>query len=138
MLTTCFFVIHDTSRSSQNKITKLTGRKQVGSPLFKVLELDVEAGRDNTTLVQTAVELDDDLARTMVVNLLKLTNVAYIDMSLLSSCVLFLHTVLLHDRKELDNDLGGRANHDLALTTALSVVDGVQAVVQNRDTDHVI
>ena len=48
------------------------------------------------------------------------------------------HTVLLHDRKELDNDLGGRADHDLALTTALSVVDGVQAVVQNRDTDHVI
>ena len=47
-------------------------------------------------------------------------------------------TVLLHDRQELDNDLGGRTDHDLTLTTAFSVVDAVQAVVQNRGADHLI
>ena len=47
-------------------------------------------------------------------------------------------TVLLHDRQELDNDRGGRTDHDLTLTTAFSVVDAVQAVVQNRGADHLI
>lgn len=75
MLATSFLVIHNASRGGQDKITKLTGRKQIGSPLFKILQLDVEARGDNTALVQTAVQLDDNLARAMIINFLKLANV---------------------------------------------------------------
>ena len=46
------------------------------------------------------------------------------------------HTVLLHQGQELDNDLGGRTDQDLALATLLSVVDVVKAVVQDGDADH--
>ena len=47
------------------------------------------------------------------------------------------HTVALHDGEELDNDLGGRADQDLALAGLLGVVDRIQAVVENRSLDHV-
>jgi len=39
--------------------------------------------------------------------------------------------VLLHDRKELDDDLGARADQDLALAGLLGVVDGVERIVQD-------
>ena len=38
-------------------------------------------------------------------------------------------TVLLHDGKELDDDLGRRADKDLALALALSVDNAVKSVV---------
>lgn len=38
-------------------------------------------------------------------------------------------TVLLHDRKELDDDLGGRTNKHLALALALGVDNAVKSVV---------
>ena len=45
-------------------------------------------------------------------------------------------TETLHDRKELDNDLGGRADHDLALAGLLGVVDGVKRIVEDGSLDH--
>jgi hypothetical protein len=45
-------------------------------------------------------------------------------------------TVTLHDGQELDNDLGGRADHDLALAGLLGVVDGVERIVENGGLDH--
>ena len=42
----------------------------------------------------------------------------------------------LHDGQELDNDLGGRADQDLALASLLGIVDSIQAVVENRCLDH--
>jgi hypothetical protein len=41
------------------------------------------------------------------------------------------HTVLLHDAEELDNDLGGRSDEDLSLSRLLSVVDGVERIVED-------
>lgn len=40
-------------------------------------------------------------------------------------------TVLLHDAEELDNDLGGWADQDLALSSLLCVVDGLERIVEN-------
>jgi len=37
-------------------------------------------------------------------------------------------TMTLHDAQKLDNDLGGRADEDLALAGLLSVVDGVERI----------
>ena len=47
------------------------------------------------------------------------------------------HTVTLHDSKELDDDLGRRTDHDLALASLLGVVDGVERIVEDGGLDHV-
>jgi hypothetical protein len=47
-----------------------------------------------------------------------------------------LLTVLLHDGEELDDDLGGRADQDLALAGLLGVVDSIEAVVEDGCLDH--
>lgn len=39
--------------------------------------------------------------------------------------------MLLHDVQETDDDLGGRADQDLALAGLLGVVDGVKRIVEN-------
>lgn len=82
MLGTSLFVVHDTSRGGQDDVTELTSRQQVSGPLFDFVNLDVETGRDNTTLVKTTVKLDNDLTGTMVIDFLELTNVTYMDRSL--------------------------------------------------------
>jgi hypothetical protein len=46
-------------------------------------------------------------------------------------------TVTLHDGQELDDDLGGRADQDLALAGLLGVVDSIEAIVENGSLDHV-
>lgn len=43
-LSTSLFVIHNSSRGGENKVSKLTRRKQVVYPILKILELDVKAG----------------------------------------------------------------------------------------------
>ena len=42
----------------------------------------------------------------------------------------------LHDSQELDDDLGGRTDEDLALAGLLGVVDSIQAVVEHGSFDH--
>jgi hypothetical protein len=44
--------------------------------------------------------------------------------------------VLLHDGKELDDDLGGRADQDLATASLFGVVDRIESVVENGSADH--
>jgi len=69
-------VVHDTSRGGQDEETELTRGQELGGPGLEVTELNGVAGVDDTTLVETAVELDDDLAGAVVVDLLELANVA--------------------------------------------------------------
>ncbi len=45
-------------------------------------------------------------------------------------------TVTLHNGQELDDDLGGRADHDLALAGLLGVVDSVERIVEDGSLDH--
>ncbi len=47
-------------------------------------------------------------------------------------------TVLLHDLEELDDDLGGRADKDLALAAALSVGNVHESVVKDGDQNHLL
>ena len=44
--------------------------------------------------------------------------------------------MLLHDREELDDDLGGRTDQDLTLAALLGVVDGVKGIVEDGSLDH--
>ena len=76
VLATSLLVVHDTSGGGQNEVTELTRGEELGGPGLEVTELNRVAGVDDTTLVQAAVELDDDLAGAVVVNLLEFTDVA--------------------------------------------------------------
>lgn len=81
---------------------------------------DVVARRDHPALVQPAVELDDDLARAVVVDKLKLADVALFE----------------HHREELDDDFRGRAEEDLALAALLGVGERLEGVAEDADPDH--
>lgn len=76
VLSSGLLMVHDTSRGGQDDVTELTRRKQLNDPLLHLLELDVVAGRDAAGLVEAAVELDDNLAVAVVVDLLELSDVA--------------------------------------------------------------
>lgn len=54
----------------------LTRRQELDDPLLEITELDVVSRVDDTGLVQAAVELDDNLAVAVVVDLLELSDVA--------------------------------------------------------------
>lgn len=76
VLATSLLVVHDTSGGGEDDVSELTGGQQVVDPVLNVTDLDVEAGRDDTDLVEAAVELDNDLAAAVVVDVLKVVNVA--------------------------------------------------------------
>jgi hypothetical protein len=76
VLATGLLVVHDTGRGGQDDVTELTGRQQLDNPLLQVGQADVVAGGDDSGLVQAAIQLDDDLAGAVVIDLLELANVA--------------------------------------------------------------
>jgi len=115
-------VVHDAQLGGQDDVTELTSREKVLSPLVNRGERNIEAGGDDTALVDTAKEVDNDLAAAQVINDLELTDV----------------TVLLHDLEELDNDLRGGADKHLTLASALGVRDVHQGVVEDRDQYHFV
>ena len=69
-------MIHNTGARCQDHISKLSTRKQLHHPLLEVFELDIVSGRNDTGLVEAAVELNDDLAISVIVNFFELANVA--------------------------------------------------------------
>jgi hypothetical protein len=77
VLATGLLVVHDTSGGGEDDVTELTRWQQLDDPLLHVAELDVVTGRNDTGLVDAAVELDDNLAVAVVVDLLELANVAW-------------------------------------------------------------
>ena len=76
VLATGLLVVHDTSRGGEDHLAERTGGEEEGNPVLDGVNGNVEAGRDNTGLVEATVELDDDLAATVVVNDLELADVA--------------------------------------------------------------
>jgi len=93
VLLTSLFVIHDTSRGGQDKVTELTGRQQVSGPLFELGELDVETGRDDTTLVDTTVELNNNLTGTVIINDFELANVTWKMIKISVKCIQHLSII---------------------------------------------
>mmetsp|Transcript_29150 Transcript_29150/g.43240 ORF Transcript_29150/g.43240 Transcript_29150/m.43240 type:complete len:129 (-) Transcript_29150:34-420(-) len=113
-------MVHDAVGGGQDDVTEQTRGKKVDDPLFDVLDLDVEARRDDTALVDAAEQVDADLSGAVIVDDLELTDVV----------------VALHNLEELDGDLGGRADEDLLLTTLLSVGNGLQSISEHGHTRH--
>lgn len=97
MLLTGLVVVHDALVGGQDNNTELTGRKDSSAEVLELVEGQIEAGGDNTTLVEAAVQVDDDLARAGIIDDLELIDVA----------------VSLHHTEELDEHLGGGAEDHL-------------------------
>jgi len=115
------FVIHNTSACCQDDVPELSRWQQLDNPLLEISELNIIAGRDDTGLVETAIELNDDFARSVVVNFLEFSDVA----------------VLLHDAQELYDNLRARSDQTLTLAGLLGIVDCLETVVENGGLDHV-
>jgi hypothetical protein len=76
VLASGLLVVHDTGRGGEDDVAELTGREQLDNPLLELGEADVVAGGDDTGLVEAAVELYNDLAGSVVIDLLELSNVS--------------------------------------------------------------
>lgn len=76
LASTSLLVVHDAEGGGQDNMTETTSREDVLHPLLDILDLHIEARRDDTALVDAANQLNDDLARSVVINNLELSNVA--------------------------------------------------------------
>jgi len=117
---TGLLVIHDSKGRGQHNMTEATRWQNVLNPLLNILDTNIESGRNNTALVDAAVQLNDNLAGAVVIDNLKLTNV----------------TILLHHLQELDHHLRGRSDQDLSLSALLSVGNSFKAISQHRHFRH--
>jgi hypothetical protein len=111
---------HDTVRGGHDELSELTGREQTDDPLLDITDAAVKARGDNTALVQSANEVYHNLATTVIVYDLEISNVS----------------VLLHGLQKLDNNFGRRADHNLPLSSLFCVVDVFQRVMQYGHTNH--
>ena len=69
-------MIHNPSTGGKDNIAELTRWQQLNDPLLEVTKRNIIAGRDDTSLVETAVELYDDLAVAVIIDLFEFANVA--------------------------------------------------------------
>ena len=64
-------------RTHQDDVAETTRGEQQVDPVFELVNLHIETGRDNTSLVQSSVELDDNLSGAVIVDNFKLADVAW-------------------------------------------------------------
>ena len=83
-------MVHDSAGCCEHNETELSGWQEVCGPLFHVSESNIESGGDHTTLVESACQVDNNLASTMIIDDLKLANV----------------TMLHHYSEEADDNFG--------------------------------
>jgi len=93
MLSSRLLVVHDAGTGCEDDVTELTGRKELDNPLLEISELDVVSWGDDTSLVETTVKLDDNFARSVVVDFLEFANI-----TLTVLLVLHLERVVIHER----------------------------------------
>ena len=68
-------VVHDSQRRCHDNVTELTRRQQVAGPLLDLAKLQVEAGGNDTTLVDAAHELHNHLTAAVIIDDLKLPDI---------------------------------------------------------------
>ena len=97
MLSTGLFMVHDALVGRQDESAELTGWKDGVAEVLEVLELEIEVGGDHSTLVESSVEVHNDLSATGIVDDLEFTDVS----------------MRLHDSQELDQGLGDWSKDNL-------------------------
>lgn len=69
-------MIHDAVRSGEDDVAELTRREEPTDPVLDFDGGDIKAWADHTALVEASSEFNNDLAGTVVIDDLKLSNVA--------------------------------------------------------------
>ena len=60
----------------EDQVAELSRREDLLTPLFQSADWDVESWRDDSALVESAQQLDDDLVGSVVIDQLELADVA--------------------------------------------------------------
>ena len=76
LLAARLLVVDDAGRRREHDVAELARREQVVDLLLDVCDLDVKARRHDAALVDAAAQVDDDLARAVVVDDLEVADVA--------------------------------------------------------------
>ena len=71
-----FLVGEDALVGGEDDVTELSGGEDVAGPLLELAEGDVVSGGDDTALVETSREFNDNLVGPVVVDNFKFANVA--------------------------------------------------------------
>ena len=117
-----FVVVHDTLVGGEDDVTELSGGEDGGVEVLELGEGEVESGGDDTALVESTVELDNDLSGTGIIDDLELVDVA----------------MALHASEELNEHLGDGAEEDLSFTGFLSVADVLESIIEDGHLNHVV
>lgn len=72
-----FVVVHDSLVGGQDDVSELSGWQDLVQDLLVVLELDIKPWGDDSALVDSSVELNDDFAVSLIINDFEFTNVSY-------------------------------------------------------------
>ena len=107
MSASCFFMGVYTLVGGDDQVSELSGWKDIAGPFLKIWECQVVSWTDHTALVNPPNELNHNLLASMVVDDLKLSDVA----------------VLLHQLQELDHQVGDWSNQHLFLALPFGVDD---------------
>lgn len=67
---------HSWCDTYEDDVPEPTGRKEQVDPRLDLGHLDVETRRDDARLVESAIQLNDNLSGTMVIDYLKFTDIA--------------------------------------------------------------
>jgi len=71
-----FLVVHDPRRSRHDDGTEQTRRQQAPDPLLNVVVRQIISRGDDAELDESAVQLDDDLTSSVIVDVFELVDVA--------------------------------------------------------------
>ena len=82
-------VIHDSLVGGQENVAELSGWEDVVKEGLEVFDFQVESWRDDSALVESSVQVNDDLSISSIIDDLEVVDVS----------------VLLHLSEELDDDL---------------------------------
>ena len=75
MLSPCLLVVHDASTCGQHHVAELSARQELYYPFLQIAELDIVARRDDTSLIESTIELDNNLPVSVIINFFKFANV---------------------------------------------------------------
>lgn len=71
-------VVHDPTARRQDDVPKLSARQELDDPFLEIGDADVVARGDDAGFVDAPVELNDDLAGSVIVHFFEFTDIAYI------------------------------------------------------------
>ena len=114
MVLSGLIVVNDALVGGKDEETELSGRQDLVAELLEVLQLEIETRRDDTALVKSTVQINDDFTVSLVINDLELVDI----------------TVLLHASEELNNDLGDGSEHNLSMTVRINLNQNASQLCQ--------